>query len=220
MNLKIITVRESIGNTEPTRTVHYITKDRTMAGYDSPKSRGMRKKYEERNLDKDGQTNTIGGAIKRGKKKKKIVPRDRSKTSRVGVGTLEDKSKTKTESTSILKQPQRISKNEKTKKRGFFQRLKDKRKAYLDRINKQRGFSAGGLTGGADMKVIDKEKETHTKYNEKSSKDYGKPKKPTKKPVKKNAGGMIKAYSEGGVVKKKGIDGIAKRGKTRATRSR
>ena len=38
--------------------------------------------------------------------------------------------------------------------------------------------------------------------------------------VKKNAGGMIKAYKKGGVVKKKGIDGIAKRGKTRATRSR
>ena len=36
----------------------------------------------------------------------------------------------------------------------------------------------------------------------------------------KNAGGMIKAYKKGGVVKKKGIDGIAKRGKTRATRSR
>ena len=181
----------------------------------------MRKKYEERNLDKDGQTNTIGGAIKRGEKKKKIVPRDRSKTSRVGVGTLEDKSKTKTESTSILKQPQLISKNEKTKKRGFFQRLKDKRKAYLDRMNKQRGFSAGGLTGGADMKVIDKEKETHTKYNEKPSKNYGKKKKETnKKIVKKNAGGMIKAYSGGGAVKKKGIDGIALRGKTRATRSR
>jgi hypothetical protein len=82
-------------------------------------------------------------------------------------------------------------------------------------------YSAGGLTGGADMKVIDKEKETHTKYNEKPSKNYGNKKKKTnKKIVKKNAGGMIKAYSGGGAVKKKGIDGIALRGKTRATRSR
>ena len=82
-------------------------------------------------------------------------------------------------------------------------------------------YSAGGLTGGADMKVIDKEKETHTKYNEKPSKNYGKKKKETnKKIVKKNAGGMIKTYSGGGAVKKKGIDGIALRGKTRATRSR
>ena len=36
----------------------------------------------------------------------------------------------------------------------------------------------------------------------------------------KNAGGMVKAYKKGGLVKKKSIDGIALRGKTRATRSR
>ena len=73
MSQKIITVRESIDGTKLTRIVHYITKDRTMAGYDSPKSRGMRKKYEDRNLDKYGQTTTIAGGIERRKKKKKIV---------------------------------------------------------------------------------------------------------------------------------------------------
>ena len=40
----------------------------------------------------------------------------------------------------------------------------------------------------------------------------------TKKPVKKNAGGMIKAYKKGGAVKKKSIDGIAMRGKTKVKR--
>ena len=74
-------------------------------------------------------------------------------------------------------------------------------------------YSAGGVTGGADMKVIAKEKETHTKYNEKPSKDYGKPKKLAKKPVKKNAGGMIKAYKKGG-----SVDGVALRGRTKVKR--
>ena len=124
MSQKIITVREIIDDTKLTRIVHYITKDRTMAEYDSPKSRGMRKKYEDRNLDKYGQTTTIAGGIERRKKKKKIVGRDRSNTSRVGVGTLEpDKNKTEPKSKSILKQPERLGENEKTKKRGFFSRL-------------------------------------------------------------------------------------------------
>ena len=35
-----------------------------------------------------------------------------------------------------------------------------------------------------------------------------------------NKGGMVKAYSGGGAVKKKSVDGIAMRGKTKATRSR
>ena len=166
---KIITVRESIDGTKLTQVVHYITKDRTMAGYDSPKSRGMRKKYEDRNLDKYGQTTTIAGGIERRKKvKKKIDGRDRSNTSRVGVGTLEpDKNKTEPKSKSILKQPERLGENEKTKKRGFFSRLFKRRGSQNPRGRNRTNMNAGGL-----------------------------------------------------VKKAKGIDGIAKRGKTRAKRTR
>ena len=76
-------------------------------------------------------------------------------------------------------------------------------------------YSAGGVTGGADMKVIAKEKETHTKYNVKPSTDYGKKKKKkiVKKIVRKNAGGMIKAYKKGG-----SVDGVALRGRTKVKR--
>ena len=77
------------------------------------------------------------------------------------------------------------------------------KKNLLEGVKKIKGMKQGGLTGGADMSVIDKEEETHTKYNEKSSKNYGK----KKKVVKKKAGGLVS-----------GVDGIATRGKTKLKR--
>ena len=69
---KITTVRESINDTKLTQVVHYITKDRTMVGYSSPKATtSARKNYEERNLKKFGKGNKESGAYRRRKIGKK-----------------------------------------------------------------------------------------------------------------------------------------------------
>jgi len=200
-----------------------------MAGYDSPKSRGMRKKFEDENLDKYGQTTTIAGGIKR-KPKNKIVGRDRSNTSRQGVGTLEKVKPKRKDMTGVNQTP--IT-------------LKDVGKSTAKGAAEGVAYGLGGIGVGALKKLLAKVKDQGTKalksFNAARRKNnereitirdlgmYG---------AKK--GGLVKKKSVEGVTKsgkrktaakkttrkpaarvaRKGIDGIAKRGKTRAARSR
>ena len=189
----------------------------------------MRKKFEDENLDKYGQTTTIAGGIKR-KPKNKIVGRDRSNTSRQGVGTLEKVKPKRKDMTGVNQTP--IT-------------LKDVGKSTAKGAAEGVAYGLGGIGVGALKKLLAKVKDQGTKalksFNAARRKNnereitirdlgmYG---------AKK--GGLVKKKSVEGVTKsgkrktaakkttrkpaarvaRKGIDGIAKRGKTRAARSR
>lgn len=89
---KIITVRESIDDTKLTRIVHYITEDRTMVRRMTTARRKYASPSEEFAAKMREEANAKARAKARAEKNKKPVNvRDRSNTSRVGVGTIDKK---------------------------------------------------------------------------------------------------------------------------------
>ena len=212
-------------------------------GYqDEVKTTDVTKQFRKNKLNKFGQTTTEEGGIKRKKKKKKIVPRDRSNTSRKGVGTLEGTKPKRKDMTGVNQTP--ISFKDVAKatgkgaasgaslilnpfgKAGLIAKAKAKLKALRD------ARKARMASNSQKQVLTEAEKRLGKKYLDPANPDMKMADIGFKKggAVKMNKGGMVKkaAYKKGGavkmknggVVKKKSIDGIALRGKTRATRSR
>ena len=207
---------------------------------------------EQRKRNKKNKYNAESGRYDTGTKKKKIVPRDRSNTSRKGVGTLEGAKPKRKDMTGVNQTP--ISFKDVAKatgkgaasgaslilnpfgKAGLIAKAKAKLEAY-NKARKARMASNSQKQITYQKKLEDKrpltkaEKLEGNKYLDPANPDMRMADIGFKKggAVKMNKGGTVKkaAYKKGGVVKKtrsttkkKSIDGIAMRGKTKATRSR
>jgi len=234
-----------------------------MAGFDSRKAQGMRAKYEARNLERFGKGNTISGGYKREEKKKKIVPRDRSNTSRKGVGTLEGTKPKRKDMTGVNQTPISFKDVAKStgkgavagaslalnpfgkanllkKFRNMFKGNKTVQKFFpkaVKRITDQRTDAQKKLAMNKEITRLIRQKKIGNKKNLRADENPNLTAAERAGGETFNKGGMVKkaAYKKGGAVKmkkggvvkktrsttkKKSIDGIALRGKTRAARSR
>ena len=191
------------------------------------------KRRRKRNLDRFGQTTTEEGGIKRGSKKKKIVPRDRSKTSRKGVGTLEGKKPQRKDMTGVNQTPITLGDVGKSTAKGAaagaslalnpFGKagLLAKFKAKLAAYNKARKARIASRTN--PQKLIAQQKKLEgkrllTKAEKRLGKKYLDPANPDMRmaDIGFKKGGAVKKTRS--TTKKKSIDGIAMRGKTKVKR--
>ena len=225
---KIITVRESIDDTKLTQVVHYITKDKTMPGYDSKKSKfGSRKPRNTDKLSKEEQ--------------KKIEERNKkrglTKAQAQDVGLTGQKSR---DAAAQLRADQATQKAAVAKEAKRKAAEKKKMKAVSNA-----SLLAGGIGASVGQKTAQiaaqKAAQKATQKAQKAAQDAAAQKAANKKlkskiletpnlakqepkfirygtrriPGSKN---RVPLYKAGGLVKKKSIDGIAKRGKTKLKR--
>ena len=183
---KIITVRESIDDTKLTRIVHYITEDRIMVDRYKGRKGGFGSLSEKNYYEMKKR------AEERANRKK---PKVKENVSRVGVGTIDKKPKTKTPTT-IGRGRNKTTNVNPTFGTKALDRFREKAKAQTEK-NIQSGKDAA---------------ENQRNFFSRLFKRRGSQNPRGRNRVGMNAGGLVK--------KSKGIDGIAKRGKTRAARSR
>lgn len=223
-------------------------------GYqDEVNTTDVAKRLRKRRLNKFGQTTTEEGGLKR-KPKNKIVGRDRSNTSRQGVGTLEKVKPKRKDMTGVNQTPitgrdivrstakgagvgaslllNPFSKLNLLKKfKGLFKNNPEAQKLLPKSVKRITDKRTRGEKAAAMKKEIADLKRRGKIGNQKNVRAD---ENPNLTPAER-AGG--ESFKKGGMVKKKtaakkttrkpaarvarkGIDGIAKRGKTRAARSR
>ena len=196
---KIITVRESIDGTKLTRIVHYIIKDRTMG-------------FSRRDIGKRGKYSSLSeknAAEMMARKRKRKIKED---ASRVGVGTIDKKPKTKTPTANTVTA---------LRNRGGNQNPKGELSAGAQASRKQNQGKENPFGTKARDRFRKKAKD-QTEKNIQSGKDAAERqrnffsrlfrRRGSQNPRGMNAGGLVK--------KSKGIDGVALRGKTRVKRTR